>query len=117
MMFFAQMLTAHDDDGMAAASLCVEVSSSNGGIRGGRRGIDSSSSEDDTDMGELVNTGSRIEELVRPAASGMGLMAFRKQMIKDPYIYAGVENMITLAHLMMEEQLPIEAIMAKLTGA
>jgi len=58
---------------MAAASLCVEVRSFNGSIGGGRRGIGSSNwvVEDDTDMSELVNTGSRIVELVRPAASGL----------------------------------------------
>jgi len=66
------VLTAHDD-GITAASLCVEVSSSNCGIGGGRGGIESSSlvAEDDTDLGELVNTGSRIVELVSPAASGL----------------------------------------------
>ena len=79
------MLTAHDDDGITAASLCVEVSSSNFGIGGGRRGIESSSSvaEDDTDLGELVNTGSRLEVVVGPAASGMESVASCGRMIRE----------------------------------
>ena len=58
--FFTRVLIAHGDDGMAADSLCVEVRSFNGSIGGRRRGVGSSIwvVEDDTDMGELVNTGS-----------------------------------------------------------
>lgn len=80
------MLTAHDDDGITAASLCVEVSSSNCGIGGGRGGIESSSlvAEDDTDLGELVNTGSTLEVVVfGPAASGMESVASCGWMIRE----------------------------------
>ena len=79
------MLTAHDDDGITAASLCVEVSSSNYGIGGRRGGIESSSSvaEDDTDLGELVNTGSRLEVVVGAAASGMEPVATCGRMIRE----------------------------------
>jgi len=39
--------------------------------------------EDDTDLGELVNTGSTLEVVVGPTASGMESVASCGRMIRD----------------------------------